>query len=107
MYPGAPTGQLIQDHVEHLSREPLQEAAAGEALAAGHDGSGGSGPVPGPLVGLVCQRVAPHISAGFPHHHTELTVLNKITLFGWKVKETELDVSLTLALATGEAAMLG
>lgn len=72
---GPPTGQVVQDHVEHLWREPVEEAAARQTrpLAAGHHGPGHRGPgrtrpTSGPLVGLVCQRVLPNISGGSPHH---------------------------------------
>ncbi len=40
-----PTGQFIQDHVQHLRREPVEEAAAAVTLAAGHDGPGCAGPM--------------------------------------------------------------
>lgn len=56
----------------------MKEAAAGGTLAAGHDGSGRSGAITGPLVGFVGQCVLPNTSGGLPHHYAEFTVLNKI-----------------------------
>lgn len=48
-----PTRQFLQDHVEHLCREPVEEAAADVSLAAGHDGPGWTGLMMSPLAGFV------------------------------------------------------
>ncbi|MEQ2260750.1 hypothetical protein XENORESO_001034 [Xenotaenia resolanae] len=56
----SPTGQLIQDHVEHLSGEAVEEARGGGTLAAGHDGSDGPRPLGRlQMMRLACPRVLP------------------------------------------------
>lgn len=56
--------------MEHLCWEPVEEAgAAGDALAAGPDGSGWRGRGGPPLsLGLECLRVPVNLSGGLPHH---------------------------------------
>lgn len=70
------TRHFIQDHVEHLRREPLEEVAVGAALAPGHDGPRRKRPNVSPLetLGLGCECALLGTSGGSPCHCDDLLI---------------------------------